>query len=132
MSASGPATVPVVEPSSPLPTLAVSPPSLDSESQEWLRRLRANDSARQDAIASLHALLMRAARFEVARRRPTAGPEVGCDECFIQLDRYVELELAGTDADLVIPGLRAHLEGCPACREEHESLRALVGGEQTR
>jgi hypothetical protein len=60
-----------------------------------------------------------------------AGPEVGCDECFAELDRYVELELAGTDADLVIPGLRAHLEGCPACREEHESLRALVGGEQT-
>ena len=24
------------------------------------------------------------------------------------------------------PGLRAHLDGCPACREEHESLRALV------
>jgi hypothetical protein len=46
--------------------------------------------------------------------------------------RGVELELAGTDADLVIPGLRAHLEGCPACREEEEeSLRALVGGEQT-
>ena len=22
--------------------------------------------------------------------------------------------------------LRAHLDGCPACREEHESLRALV------
>ena len=59
-----------------------------------------------------------------------AGPQVGCDECFAELDRYVELELAGTDADLVIPGLRAHLEGCPACREEHESLRALVGGEQ--
>jgi hypothetical protein len=59
------------------------------------------------------------------------GAEVGCDECFAQLDRYVELELAGTDADVVIPGLRAHLDGCPACREEHESLRALVGGEQT-
>jgi hypothetical protein len=51
-----------------------------------------------------------------------AGPEIGCDECFDQLDRYVELELAGKDA--------AHLDGCPACREEHESLRALVGGEQ--
>ena len=60
-----------------------------------------------------------------------AGVEVGCDECFAELDRYVELELAGTDADLVIPGLRAHLDGCPACREEHESLHALVGGEQT-
>jgi hypothetical protein len=57
-------------------------------------------------------------------------PEVGCDTCFDQLDRYVELELAGADADKAAPGLRAHLDGCPACREEHESLRALVGGEQ--
>jgi hypothetical protein len=59
-----------------------------------------------------------------------AEPEVGCDECFEQLDRYVELELAGNDAAAIIPGLRAHLDGCPACREEHESLRALVGGDQ--
>ena len=59
-----------------------------------------------------------------------AGPEVGCEECFEQLDRYVELELDGQDADAAIPGLRAHLAGCPACREEHESLRALVSGEQ--
>lgn len=58
-----------------------------------------------------------------------AGPEVGCEACFEQLDRYVELELAGEDADAAVPGLRAHLEGCPACREEHESLRALVAGE---
>jgi predicted anti-sigma-YlaC factor YlaD len=58
-----------------------------------------------------------------------AGPEIGCDACFEELDRYVELELAGKDADAAVPGLRAHLEGCPACREEYESLRALVGGE---
>ena len=57
-----------------------------------------------------------------------ATPELGCDECFEQLDRYVELELAGCDADAEVPGLRAHLAGCPTCREEHESLRALVGG----
>jgi hypothetical protein len=57
-------------------------------------------------------------------------PEVGCDDCFDQLDRYVELELAGQDPERAIPGLRAHLAGCPACREEHESLRALVGSEQ--
>jgi hypothetical protein len=57
-------------------------------------------------------------------------PEVGCEECFAELDRYVELEVAGADADAAVPGLRAHLEGCPACREEHESLRALVSGEQ--
>jgi hypothetical protein len=61
-----------------------------------------------------------------------AEPEVGCDECFQELDRYVELELAGEAADTALPGLGAHLEGCPACREEHDSLRDLVAGEQAR
>jgi hypothetical protein len=59
-----------------------------------------------------------------------AEPEVDCDVCFARIDEYVELELAGKDVDAAIPGLRAHLDGCPACREEHESLRALVSGEQ--
>jgi hypothetical protein len=54
------------------------------------------------------------------------GPELTCDECFEALDEYVELELGGEDADQRIPGMRSHLAGCPACREEHESLRALV------
>jgi hypothetical protein len=59
-----------------------------------------------------------------------AEPEVGCDACFEDLDRYVELELAGKDADTAVPGLRAHLAGCPACREEHDSLRAFIAGGQ--
>jgi hypothetical protein len=54
------------------------------------------------------------------------GPELSCDECFDQLDRYVELELAGSNADEAIPGMRAHLEGCPACHEDHASLRSFV------
>jgi hypothetical protein len=54
------------------------------------------------------------------------GPELTCERCFEELDRYVELELAGADADSAIPGMRAHLEGCSACAEDHESLRALV------
>ena len=58
-----------------------------------------------------------------------AGPELGCEECFEELDRYVEFELAGADADAAVPGMRAHLGGCPACKEDHESLRAYV--EQT-
>ena len=58
-----------------------------------------------------------------------AAPEVGCDVCFEELDRFVELEVAGQDAEAAIPGLRAHLDGCPACREEHESLYALVSGQ---
>jgi hypothetical protein len=62
----------------------------------------------------------------LARLLGPAGPELGCDECFEQLDRYVDLQAAGHDADAAVPGMRAHLEGCPTCREEHDSLAALV------
>lgn len=54
------------------------------------------------------------------------GPQVTCVECFERLDEYVELELQGADADARVPGMRAHLAGCPACSDEHESLRALL------
>jgi hypothetical protein len=70
-------------------------------------------------------------RKTLARLLGPGEPEVGCDVCFAELDRYVELEVAGEDADAAIPGLRAHLAGCPACREEHESLLALVRGDST-
>jgi hypothetical protein len=62
----------------------------------------------------------------ILRLLGSGEPEIGCDECFAQLDRYVELELTGAPADALVPGLRAHLVGCPACAEEHESLRALL------
>jgi hypothetical protein len=52
--------------------------------------------------------------------------EVTCDECFELLDQYVDLEAQGDDADTRLPGMRAHLHGCPACREEHESLLEFV------
>ena len=57
-----------------------------------------------------------------------AGPELTCEQCFEELDRYVELELRydTARADELVPGMRAHLEGCQACDEEHASLRALV------
>jgi hypothetical protein len=58
-----------------------------------------------------------------------AGPELLCDECFDKLDEYVELELRSRDADERIPGMRAHLEGCPACHEDYDSLRELVQSE---
>lgn len=55
-------------------TVAEAPPPagpFDPESREWLRCLRAEGTTREDAIARLHALLLKAARFEVARRKPT-------------------------------------------------------------
>ena len=62
----------------------------------------------------------------IARLLGPAEPEILCDECFAQLDVYVDAELGHADPDAVVPGMRAHLEGCPACSEEYESLRALV------
>jgi hypothetical protein len=56
----------------------------------------------------------------------TPGPELTCDQCFELLDEYVELELGDAAADQAIPGMRAHLHGCSACSEEHDSLLALV------
>jgi len=73
------ATVGRVEPAGVLPTLAPAPKSLDAESREWLRCLRASHAERDEAIARLYALLLRAARFEVARRRPTL-PHLRGDE----------------------------------------------------
>jgi hypothetical protein len=62
----------------------------------------------------------------LARLVGPGEPELTCDECFEQVDRYVELELAGADADAAIPGMRAHLVGCVACAEDRDSLRAFL------
>jgi hypothetical protein len=55
--------------------------------------------------------------------------ELTCEQCFEELDRYVELAVAGKAADARVPGMRAHLDGCPACAEDFASLRDLVTGE---
>jgi hypothetical protein len=55
-----------------------------------------------------------------------AGPELTCEQCFEMLDVFVDDEAAGADAAVTVPGMYAHLEGCPACQEDYESLLALV------
>ena len=59
--------------------------------------------------------------------------ELSCEECFDFLDAYVELHLAGTAAaaDARVPRMRAHLRGCSACRDDYDSLLALVMADQT-
>ena len=55
-----------------------------------------------------------------------AETEVSCEQCFEQIDEYVELAIAGVDTRTALPGMDAHLEGCPACHDDYESLRTLV------
>lgn len=74
-------------------------------------------------------------RPRVARMLGPAGPELGCDECFDLLDSFVERELVGEQAgeqaaDAQMPLMRAHLLGCSACREDHDSLLALLMAER--
>jgi len=52
---------------------------LDAESQRWIDRLDATGAQRDAALAELHALLLKAARFEVARRRAAVGHLRGDD-----------------------------------------------------
>ena len=61
------------------PAAAALSPTLDDESRAWLRDLRAGGPTEDAAVARLHALLLRAARFEVVRRRPSM-PHVRGDE----------------------------------------------------
>ena len=60
----------------------------------------------------------------------TRPDEIGCDECFEQLDRFVEMKLAGKNAAEAMPLVQDHLERCHDCREEFEALlialKALV------
>src|SRR5687768_11873803 len=72
-------TLPVTRPVDDIAAPVALSPSLDEESRAWLRDLRSDGSTRDDAIARLHALLVRAARFEIARRRPTL-PHLRGDE----------------------------------------------------
>jgi hypothetical protein len=67
----------------------------------------------------------------LARVLGPEAPEVSCDECFERLDAYVELEAraGGAAAEAAMAGLAAHLRGCPACAEDHESLRDFVAAE---
>jgi RNA polymerase sigma-70 factor, ECF subfamily len=72
---------PIVDAMDPVlhPLAVVEKPELDEESRRWLDELRADGAVHDGAVARLHDVLLRAARFEVARRRPTS-PHLRGDE----------------------------------------------------
>ena len=64
---------------SPLAVAAPGARRLDRTSQAWLDALRSDDLRREEAIGSLHALLVRQARFEVGRRTASLAHPSGRD-----------------------------------------------------
>jgi RNA polymerase sigma-70 factor, ECF subfamily len=63
----------------PLAVAAVDTRRFDDESRAWIDALRCDDPRRDEAIASLHALLVRQARFEVGRRTASLTHPSGRD-----------------------------------------------------
>ena len=55
----------------------------------------------------------------VAETRET---EIGCDECFEQLDSFAELEVSGVEATVAMPLVSDHLNKCADCRSKFEAL----------
>jgi len=66
-------------------------------------------------------------RFEKWLRNiyETQDEEISCTECFDLVSRFVELEVSGQDAAAKMPQVKQHLNQCPACRDEYETLRDL-------
>ena len=58
----------------------------------------------------------------------THETEIGCAECFEQLDSFAETEISGAGASVAMPLVGEHLDKCSDCRSKFEALlRALRG-----
>lgn len=70
---------------------------------------------------------MKRDRFESWLRNiyETQDQEISCTECFDLVSTFVDLEISGKDAAGQMPQVKQHLNQCPACREEYETLRDL-------
>ncbi len=55
----------------------------------------------------------------------TQDEELSCSECFDAVSHFVEVELSGIDAAARMPKVKQHLDQCPACHAEYETLRDL-------
>jgi hypothetical protein len=69
-------------------------------------------------------------RDSLTRLLGTPGEDSGCDSGMAVIAEYVELELAGRDAEHLFPDLAAHLRNCPARAEDYEGLVALARGRE--
>jgi hypothetical protein len=52
--------------------------------------------------------------------------EIGCDECFEQLDSFAEAELSGAGARSAMPLVGDHLDKCADCHSTFEALLTAV------
>ncbi len=56
----------------------------------------------------------------------TEEHEISCDDVFAVLDEFVEAVKRGENVLLLMPLVRQHLDMCPDCQEEYETLLRMV------
>lgn len=59
--------------------------------------------------------------------RNSRPDEIGCDDCFEELHKFAELELAGKSPEEAFPLVQDHLERCGECQQEYEGLLKAMG-----
>ncbi len=52
--------------------------------------------------------------------------EIACDQVYAVLDQFVEAVNRGENVLTFMPLVRQHLEMCPDCREEYETLLKML------
>lgn len=55
----------------------------------------------------------------------TEAEELDCDSLFELMDKAVEMAASGQDVRSLLPGMAIHLEHCPDCRDQFETLTAF-------
>ena len=58
----------------------------------------------------------------------THETEIGCDECFEQLDSFAETEISGAEASAAMSLVGDHLDKCADCRSKFEALLTALRG----
>jgi len=52
--------------------------------------------------------------------------DIGCDDCYTEIDQYVELLRAGKDVASILPEVKAHLSQCQCCEVEFKALISIL------
>lgn len=95
--------------------------------KRFIRKLRKQNSAPTPAGVppdpSLTPSQFRELILHVAR---THEVELNCSSTFELIDEYAEMAAQGRDAAHIMPQVNQHLEMCPDCSEEYQTLLRIL------
>ena len=58
----------------------------------------------------------------------TSEEDIGCDDCYEHVDRYVDMLESGEKPDEVMLQVQQHMNNCRCCQEELTALISVIEG----